>query len=83
MERTKFFKRLLNFYMPSKERFVNLEWKKDNLIYARVGYLLLKTLLSIDIGRKILIGRQVSLYITGTAIIEDSDNPFHKKKSFI
>ena len=27
MERTKFFKRLLSFYMPSKERFVKLEWR--------------------------------------------------------
>jgi hypothetical protein len=27
MEGTKLFKRLLSFYMPSKERFVNLEWK--------------------------------------------------------
>ena len=34
MEGTKFFKRLLSFYMPSKERFVNLEWKQENLIYA-------------------------------------------------
>jgi len=45
MGRTKFFKRLISFYMPSKERFINLEWKAENLIYARVGYLLLKTLL--------------------------------------
>jgi hypothetical protein len=34
MEGTKFFKRLLSFYMPSKERFVNLEWNQENLIFA-------------------------------------------------
>jgi hypothetical protein len=50
MDRTKFFKRLLNFYMPSKERFVNLEWNQENLIYAKVGYLLIKTLLKHPVG---------------------------------
>jgi hypothetical protein len=38
MERTKFIKRLLNFYMPSKDRFVSLEWKQENMIYAKVGF---------------------------------------------
>ena len=83
MERTKFFKRLVSFYMPSKERFVKLDWKKDNLIFARVGYLLLKTLLRFNAGKKYLIGKNFMLYFTPGAIIEDNDNPFHQKKSFI
>ena len=83
MERTKFFKRLLSFYMPSKERFVKLEWKQENLIFARVGYLLLKTLLRFPIGKRNLIGKNFMLYFTPGAIFEDNDNPFHQKKSFI
>jgi hypothetical protein len=57
LERTKFIRRLLKFYMPYKELFVKLPWKQENLIYARVGYLLLKTLLKSQIGRKNLIGK--------------------------
>ena len=83
LDRTKFFKRLINFYMPSKERFVKLEWKPKNLIYARVGYLLLKTLLRFSIGQENLIGKNFMLYFTPGAFIEDNDNPFHQKKSFI
>jgi hypothetical protein len=83
MERTKFIKRLLKFYMPYKEMFVKLTWKQENLKYARVGYLLLKTLLKWPIGTKTLIGKQFILYLTPGAIIEDNDNPFYQKKSFI
>lgn len=83
LERTKFIKRLLKFYMPYKEMFVKLPWRQDNLIYARVGYLLLKTLLKWPIGTKTLIGKQFILYLTPGAIIEDNDNPFYQKKSFI
>ena len=83
MERTKFFKRLLSFYMPSKDRFVKLAWKLENLIYARVGYLLLKTLLKFDIGKRNLIGQNFELYLAPGSLIVDSENPFHQKKSFI
>jgi hypothetical protein len=83
MERTKFFKRLIRFYMPYKEMFVKLAWKQENLIYARVGYLVLKTLLKWPPGIKTLIGKQFILYLTPGAIIEDSDNPFYQKQSFI
>ena len=83
MERTKFIKRLLKFYMPYKKMFVNLEWNQSNLIYAKVGYLLLKTLLKWPIGTKTLIGKQFILYLTPGAIIEDNDNPFYQKRSFI
>ena len=57
LERNKFIRRLLKFYMPYKELFVKLPWQQENLIYARVGYLLLKTLLKSQIGRKNLIGK--------------------------
>lgn len=83
LERTKFIKRLLKFYMPYKEMFVRLPWKQETLIFARVGYLLLKTLLKYSIGTRTLIGKQFILYLTPGAIIEDNDNPFYQKKSFI
>ena len=83
MEKTKFFKRLLSFYMPSKSRFVDLLWNKDNLIYARVGFLLLKTLLKSSIGIKTLVGSELEMLMTVGSIIVNTDNPFHQKKSFV
>ena len=46
--KNKFIKRVLNFYLPSKMQFVNIDWtaesgdKDKSFIYAKVGYLLLK-----------------------------------------
>ena len=44
LQRTKFIKRLLNFYLPSKQQFINLKWRQENFIYAKVGYHLIKRL---------------------------------------
>ena len=44
IQRTKFIKRLLNFYLPSKQQFINLAWRQENLIYAKTGYYLIKRL---------------------------------------
>ena len=44
LQRTKFIKRLLNFYLPSKQQFINLKWKQENFIYAKVAYHLIKRL---------------------------------------
>jgi hypothetical protein len=46
MKKTKFIKRLLNFFMPSKQNFINMEWREENLPFARAGYNLIKTLLA-------------------------------------
>lgn len=83
MDKTKFFKRLLSFYMPSKNRFVDLPWTKGNMIYARVGYLLLKTLLKSSIGIKFLVGSDLEMFMTIGSVIVNTDNPFHQKKSFV
>jgi hypothetical protein len=32
IQKTKFIKRLLNFYLPSKQQFINLPWKEEYLI---------------------------------------------------
>ena len=69
--------------MCRKDRFVKLEWRLENLIFARVGYLLLKTLLKFDIGKRNLIGQNFELYLAPGSLIVDSENPFHQKKSFI
>jgi hypothetical protein len=34
LKKTKFIKRILTFIMPSKEYFINMEWKPANFIYA-------------------------------------------------
>ena len=52
--KNKFLKKLLNFYQPSKKIFIFLDWKSDNFIYAKCGYLLLKLFIKSREGRKIL-----------------------------
>ena len=49
---TKFIKRLLKFYLPSKNLFVSLPYTAENLIYAKVGYKLLKLLLNFKPGQE-------------------------------
>lgn len=46
LKKTKFIKRILNFFMPSKQQFINMEWREENLIFAKAGYNLIKTLLN-------------------------------------
>jgi hypothetical protein len=36
MKKTKFIKRLLNFFMPSKQLFINMEWVRTTLYYELV-----------------------------------------------
>lgn len=76
LEKTKFFKRLLSFYMPSKQRFVDMRWQQESLICARVGYLLIKTFLKYEAGIQTLLGTEIEMFATmGTVIL--TDNPFH------
>ncbi len=59
---SKFIKRLLGFFMPSKGAFINKKWSIDNFIYAKVGYHLIKSLLTFKEGRVTLsISQPVSL----------------------
>ena len=37
----KFFRKLIKFFQPSNHAFIDLEWKPENFIYARVGYSLI------------------------------------------
>ena len=68
--------------MPSKSRFVKLKWCKEDLPKAKVGYLLLKTLLKFEPGIKTLLGNDLEMFATVGSVIL-TDNPFHQKKSFI
>jgi hypothetical protein len=36
MKKTKFIKRLLNFFMPSKQLFINMEWVRTTIYYELV-----------------------------------------------
>lgn len=49
--KNKFLKKVLSFFQASKMAFVNLDWKPENFIYAKTGYLLLKILLSSRDGK--------------------------------
>ena len=52
--KNRFMKRLLKFYLPLNQKgFVSLKYWRDNFIYAKVGYYLIKWLLSSKIGKKV------------------------------
>jgi hypothetical protein len=83
MKKTKFIKRLLNFFMPSKQHFINMEWREENLFYARAGYNLIKTLLSSKEGQKALSSSPGVFFMFGLTFVENKDNIFHHQKSFL
>ena len=83
LQRTKFIKRLLNFYLPSKQLFINLPWNKENFKYARVGYHLIRRLSQDNLGRKTLSSPEGVFHVLGYTFVENQDNIFHHKKSFV
>ena len=83
LQRTKFIKRLLNFYLPSKQQFINLKWRQENFIYAKVGYHLIKRLSQDTLGRKTLSSPEGVFHVLGVTFVENQDNIFHHKKSFL
>ena len=83
IQRTKFIKRLLNFYLPSKQQFINLPWEVKNLIYAKTGYHLFKRLVQDKIGRKTLSSPEGVFHVLGVTFVENQDAIFHHKKSFL
>lgn len=83
MKKTKFIKRLLNFFMPSKQNFINMEWREENLPFARAGYNLIKTLLASKEGQKALSSSPGVFFMFGLTFVENKDNIFHHRKSFL
>ena len=83
LKKTKFIKRVLNFYLPSKKLFFNMEWRQDNLIYARTGYHLIKTLLNSVEGKSALSSSPGVFFMFGLSFVENKDNIFHQRKSFL
>lgn len=71
LQRTKFIKRLLNFYLPSKQAFINLKWCQENLIYAKVGYHLIKRLSQDTLGRKTLSSPEGVFHVLGVTFVEN------------
>jgi rapamycin-insensitive companion of mTOR len=51
---SKFLKRLLSFYRPSKKLFSELSWQYENMVYVRAGTALLELLTESDGGREFL-----------------------------
>ena len=83
IQRTKFIKRLLNFYLPSKQQFINLAWRQENLIYAKTGYYLIKRLSGDALGRRTLSSPEGVFHVLGVTFVDNQDNIFHHKKSFL
>ena len=85
--KNKFLKKLLSYYQPSKKAFINLDWRQENFIYAKTGYLLLKFLLKSREGRNLLFTAVESFYLPKSFLadfalllkpetINDPQNPF-------
>jgi hypothetical protein len=69
--------------MPSKERFVKHPWNEEYFVHARVGYLLLKTLLNTITGCNFLTGTSINAFDNNPILFADAENPFYLKKSFL
>lgn len=52
---TRFIRRVLGFFRPSKQEFIKLDWVPENFKYIQTGYLLIKLLLKYSEGRNELI----------------------------
>lgn len=83
LKKTKFIKRILNFFMPSKQMFINMEWREENLIFAKAGYNLIKTLLNSREGQKALSSSPGVFFMFGLSFVENNNNIFHTRKSFL
>ena len=57
--------------------------KEDNLPYSRAGYNLIKTLLSSKEGQKALSSSPGVFFMFGLTFVENKDNIFHHRKSFL
>lgn len=53
------------------------------MIYARAGYSLIKTLLSSKEGQKALSSQIGVFFMFGYTFVENKDNIFHHRKSFL
>ena len=60
---------MLQFYLPSRKEYINIEWKPTNFHYTKIGYTLLKILVHTKQGRNIL--------------SQPSDNFFNVNESFM
>lgn len=54
LKKNKMLKHIVQFYLPSKEQFIDLDWKPSSFKYARVGYLLVNSLLQNQEGAKFI-----------------------------
>jgi len=80
-----FIKRLLKFYYPKDGQFVLMDYDLDNMIYAWVGYLLLKSLLKGKSGWDFLYSQSESFNIHlmfGVNLSDSKDNFVAEKGSY-
>lgn len=50
LKNNKMLKYMIQFYLPQKGQFVEMDWKIDNFKYAKVGYILISQLLQTQEG---------------------------------
>lgn len=81
--KSKFMRRLLKFYFPSKKDFIELSYTSENFIYAKVGYHLLKVLINSKVGRKMLASQQNINLVFGIGFQDNHDNFFKDATCFI
>eukprot|EP00743_Colponemidia_sp_Colp-15_P007761 GILK01008403.1.p1 GENE.GILK01008403.1~~GILK01008403.1.p1 ORF type:complete len:1354 (+),score=260.34 GILK01008403.1:95-4156(+) len=71
--KTKFVKRVLGFYTPSKRAFTELDWAPENFHYVRTGCRLLQVLVKQHEGREIMCNSsaQDHFFLAGRSFIEE------------
>ena len=76
-------KRLVGFYLPSKNLFIDLPWTEEHMIKAKVGYHLIQRLMQDKQGRAYLNAPEDVFHMLGITFVESQDNIFHHKKCFM
>ena len=80
---SKFMKRLVGFYMPSKHAFVDLPWDEKYLLQAKVGFHLFRRMMNDKPGRSYLTHPECQFHMLGIAFVENAENIFQSKKHFM
>ena len=60
-----------------------MPWSEENFIFAKVGYHLIRRLSQDNLGRKTLSSPEGVFHVLGYTFVENQDNIFHHKKSFV
>ena len=73
---SRFIRRVMGFFRPSKQEFIKLDWLPENFKYVQTGYLLIKLLLKFSIGRNELVSSIAGVLKVQDSFLQDICNIF-------